>query len=218
MIIPAPLVLLAVCAHSADHHRSNVIEHVTSRRILDDHVGVAFFYYDYRLEESQQVSFVLCALLKQICRVGQDIPDGFLKTKRDALPPSQLGNLDAFVEAVQFYQLREVFLVIDALDECPRRQRPAVLAFLGDLDRRLDCLKLFVTSRPETDIREAFLSRMKTPHIAIEAQSVKADIHHYVTEETQRLRQGSNGRVLHIEDPELEAEIITTLTAKSDGM
>lgn len=75
-----------------------------------------------------------------------------------------------------------------------------------------------MTSRPEIDIQEAFLTEMKTPHISVGAQSVEADIHRYVTEETRRLRQGSHGRKLHIEDSRLEDEVISTLTTKSNGM
>lgn len=78
---------------------------------------------------------VLCSLIKQICRTSHDIPNGFLKIKRDALPPSQLGNVDSFVEAVRHAQLREVFLIHDALDECARHQRPAIFSFLSQLDR-----------------------------------------------------------------------------------
>ncbi|ERF68561.1 hypothetical protein EPUS_04659 [Endocarpon pusillum Z07020] len=197
---------------------SNVIEHVSSKRALDDHVGIAFAYYSYQVKEMQENAFIISALIKQICRQNYRVPEGFLNVKRDALAPSQLGNVDSFLKAVEHYQLNEVFLVIDALDECPKVQRPAILKCLRDI---VSCgtghVKVFVTSRPEMDIEEAF-KQMTIECIRIKARSVQSDINLYATEETRRLRQGSDGRKLNLNDPALEDQIIKTLTTKAEGM
>ncbi|KAF7510671.1 hypothetical protein GJ744_006037 [Endocarpon pusillum] len=197
---------------------SNVIEHVSSKRAPNDHVGIAFAYYSYQVKEMQENAFIISALIKQICRGNYRVPEGFLNVKRDALTPSQLGNVDSFLKAVEHYQLNEVFVVIDALDECPKVQRPAILKSLRDIVNCGTChVKVFVTSRPELDIEEAF-KQMTIECIRIEARSVQSDINLYATEETRRLRQGSDGRKLNLNNPALEDQIIGTLTTKAEGM
>ena len=194
-----------------------MIEHVSSKRALDDHVGIAFAYYSYQVKEMQEDAFIISALIKQLCRQNHRVPEGFLKVKRDALTSFQLGNVDSFIKAVEHYQLNEIFLVIDALDECPKVQRPAILKSLRGIVNHTRHVKVFVTSRLETDIEEAF-RQMKTGCVRIEARSVQRDIHHYVTQETRRLRNGTDGRKLNLNNPALEDQIIETLTTKAEGM
>ncbi|KAK5077782.1 hypothetical protein LTR70_009647 [Exophiala xenobiotica] len=184
----------------------------------DEHVGISFIYFDYRSKELQEESSMLSAFIKQICRTGRDVPRTFLQVKQDDLPPSQLGNVDVLLKAIEHYQLHEVFLVVDALDECPKDRRPGILKSIRQIVDWVPRSKVFVTSRPEADIREAFTTGMRTPYIAIEARSVQDDIYRYVTEETCRLKQGRDGQKLHLNDPKLEDEIVTTLTTKAEGM
>lgn len=195
-----------------------MIEHVSFKRASNDHVGIAFAYYSYQVKEMQENAFIISALIKQICRRNYRVPEGFLNVKRDALTPSQLGNVDSFLKAVEHYQLNEVFVVIDALDECPKVQRPAILKSLRDIVNCGTChVKVFVTSRSEMDIEEAF-KQMTIECIRIEARSVQSDINLYATEETRRLRLGSDGRKLNLNNPALEDQIIETLTTKAEGM
>ena len=194
-----------------------MVEHISSKRALDDHVGIAFAYYSYQVKEMQEDAFIVSALIKQICRQNHRVPEGFLKVKRDALTSFQLGNVDSFLVAVEHYQLNEVFLVIDALDECPKVKRPAILKSLRDIVNNTCHVKVFVTSRLESDIEEA-LTQMKTRCVRIEARSVQRDIHNYVTQETRRLRHGTDGRKLNLNNPALEDQIIETLTTKAEGM
>lgn len=195
-----------------------MIEYVTSQKALDRSVGIAFVYFDYRTNELQEETSIISAFIKQICRTGRDIPKAFLQVKQDDLPPSQLGTVDGLLKAIEHYQLREVFLIVDALDECPKDRRPGILKSIRQIVDRVPRSKVFVTSRPEGDIQEAFTTGMKTPYIAIEARSVQDDICRFVTEETRRLRKGMDGQKLYLKDPNLEAEIITILTTKAEGM
>ncbi|KAF7504496.1 hypothetical protein GJ744_002176 [Endocarpon pusillum] len=198
---------------------SNVIEYVTSQRALDKDVGIAFVYYNYDIRDMKDESFVIIALIKQLCRQlcrkNEDVSPGFLKVKQDALPPSQLGNFDSF--STTACQFSEVFIIIDALDECPQDNRPKILKFLRDVTSRIPRMKVFVTSRREIDIEEAF-QEIDTPRIMIEARTVEEDITRYVRDEVRRLRAGQDGQKLHLRSDELESKIVTTLTRKADGM
>ena len=192
-----------------------MLEHITIERALHKDIGICFAYYNYQSTEMYDVSQVIVALIKQLCRKRDVVPQGFLKVKQDAIDPSQLGNQDSFITIAS--EFREVLVVIDALDECPKEARYKVLGFLSGVANSLPCAKVFATSRREADIEEAF-TQLQTPIIQIEARSVSADISSYVRSETKRLRDGYHGKKLYLTDDILKAKIIQTLTEKADGM
>jgi hypothetical protein len=53
-------------------------------------------------------------------------------------------------------KVKEVYIVIDALDECPENDRPDIIRLLTEVMALLPCVKVFVTSRREGDIERAF--------------------------------------------------------------
>jgi ankyrin repeat domain-containing protein 50 len=192
-----------------------VLEHVTTKCALHKDVGICFAYYSYQSTEMRDVSQIIVALVKQLCRKKDVIPQGFLKIKQDALDPSQLGNQETFTTVASEFQ--EVLMIIDALDECPKDSRYKILGFLSSVANSLPCAKIFVTSRRERDIEEAFM-KLNTPIIEIEAGSVAADISSYVRSEIKRLRDGYDGKRLYLKSDALEKNIIRTLTEKAEGM
>lgn len=108
----------------------------------------------------------------------------------------------------------EVFLVLDALDEYAPKKREALLEFLIRLTTKLSHVKIFVTSRREQDIKQAFLSE-GVPTIQIKAENVNEDIHKFVNSKVDSLIQ--NGK-LKFRDPVLKTKIVDTLTHRCDGM
>lgn len=111
----------------------------------------------------------------------------------------------------------EVFLVIDALDECPRDKRHHIIGFFLKVIESIYCAKVFVTSRKESDISDVF-EREETPIIKIEARNVTEDIRLYVNAEVKRLRDGYNGKRLYLESDVLEEKIIRMLAESAEGM
>ncbi|OCL05705.1 ankyrin, partial [Glonium stellatum] len=107
--------------------------------------------------------------------------------------------------------------MVDALDECTEDERHQVIGFLTRLTCVLPHAKVFITSRKETDIFEAF-QQIKTPSIKIEAENVAEDISNFLHAEVKRLRQGHNGKRLYIASDHLEERIVTTLSEKAEGM
>lgn len=161
------------------------------------------------------LSQIISALVKQLCRKRDIVPIAFLSAKQDALPPSTLGNQSSFLTVAQDF--REMFLLVDGLDECPEDKRSHVLRFLKFLVEKLPRQKIFVTSRREKDLVRAF-DELEAPKLEIEAKSVEADITKYVTDEIKQLRQGYDGKKLYVKSQSLEQKIIDTLTTKADGM
>ena len=195
--------------------RSHVLEHITTERALHKDVGICFAYYNYQSTELYDMSQIILALIKQLCRKKDVVSPGFLKVKQDAMDPSQLGNQDSFTTVAS--EFGEVLLVIDALDECPKDARYKILGFLSGVANALPCAKVFVTSRREMDIEEAFM-KANTPIIQIEAGSVAADISSYVSSETNRLRHGYDGKRLFLKSDTLEETIVRSLTKEAEGM
>lgn len=119
---------------------------------------------------------------------------------------------DTFIEVAGSYT--EVFLVLDALDEYAPEKREALLELLIRLTTRLSHVRIFVTSRRERDIEQAFLSEGVST-IQIEAEHVNKDIQEFVNSKVDLLTRTGK---LKLKNPELKVRIISTLTHQSDGM
>jgi hypothetical protein len=61
-------------------------------------------------------------------------------------------------------RLKEVYVVVDALDECAEANRPALIRLLGNIAKDILCAKVFVTSRNEGDT-ECTFAESSTPTI-----------------------------------------------------
>lgn len=160
-------------------------------------------------------SLVVSGLVKQLCRSKASIPSELLRFKRDSLRPSFEGLQNILTSLACSYS--QTFIIIDALDECPIDKRHAIIGLLDEFVSSVSCAKVFITSRKESDIAEAF-ARQEIPIVEIKADDVAADVGRYVNDEVRRLRKGYNGRQLYIKSNALEEKIIRTLTEKAEGM
>lgn len=107
----------------------------------------------------------------------------------------------------------QVFLTIDALDECQPRKN--ILDFLSSLSRETSCrVKVFVTSRRERDIEIEF-ARSNFPTLQLEAKKVDEDIKAFVHHEVRRRTVPDN---LCLIDDQLQLEIKEALCSRSGGM
>jgi hypothetical protein len=101
-------------------------------------------------------------------------------------------------------------LVLDALDECEPDSRGRLVEVIEFLSSRSERpLKVFISSRPDRDIRRRFLDK---PNIEIEATHNERDIRKFVDEEIikhERWREMS---------PSLQEEIVRVLLDRSQGM
>ena len=121
-----------------------------------------------------------------------------------------------------------IFLVLDALDECTREQRTELCKFFSNIVQAESdvgniqpsstspgIVKLFVTSRRDTDIIERVFQQRSFPKVEIEAKRVDCDIAIYVKAEIEERIQDER---LILRDMALRDRIFTTLTTKSGGM
>jgi ankyrin repeat domain-containing protein 50 len=102
--------------------------------------------------------------------------------KRKADLPNLKAVLKHFAVAEELY---DIFIITDALDECPkhggRELRNDLLGLITEIKSwSLSNIHLLVTSREESDIREALTPLLTTSAISIQGCEVEADIKKHI--------------------------------------
>jgi hypothetical protein len=185
-------------------------------------VSTAYFYFDFRDINKQNRRDLLPSLLTQLsdqshrhCDILNDL---YLKHRSGAQKPSEDELIQCLKDMVSLPDQQPIYLVIDALDECPDTSgMPSPREQVLDLVKELaglssPNLRLCVTSRPEIDIRRA-LEPLTSLRVSLHEQSgQKQDIIDYVTSVVQSDTKMSRWRD---EDKNL---VIETLSERADGM
>ncbi|KAN0118204.1 hypothetical protein V8E52_005465, partial [Russula decolorans] len=200
---------------------STVIQDVIALS-ADGLVSTAYFYFDFRDINKQNRRDLLPSLLTQLsdqshrhCDILNDL---YLKHRSGAQKPSEDELIQCLKDMVSLPDQQPIYLVIDALDECPDTSgMPSPREQVLDLVKELaglssPNLRLCVTSRPEIDIRRA-LEPLTSLRVSLHEQSgQKQDIIDYVTSVVQSDTKMSRWRD---EDKNL---VIETLSERADGM
>ena len=101
-------------------------------------------------------------------------------------------------------------LVLDALDECEKHKRLELIAILDHvLAEALNPVKIFISSRPDGDIKERLRDRA---NIGINASDNQDDISRFVNSEITKHRKWRKMPA------QLQTQIVETLQEKSQGM
>ncbi|KAH9177929.1 hypothetical protein EDB89DRAFT_1812293, partial [Lactarius sanguifluus] len=140
---------------------SAIVQHITTLRDAGE-ATLAYFYFDFRDEEKQNVRNLVTSLLVQLSAYSKPCCDItyrlYLAHGKGAQQPSNGLLIDHLKEMVTVAAQHRLFIVMDALNECPDSGMPtpreAVLNLVKDLIHlRLPNLHICVTSRPEIDIQ-----------------------------------------------------------------
>jgi hypothetical protein len=183
---------------------------------------LAYFYFDFKDTAKQDFHALLSSLLVQLSDQS-DIFCGTLSSlyaahKQGTEQPTDDSLAGCLKDMLKTMGEVPTYLIIDALDECPNdlgipSPRERVLKLVKELVR-LHCLnlRLFVTSRPEFDIRTT-LGALATQQVSLHDEiGQKLDINNYIIsvvrsdERMKRWREGD------------KTMVIEKLTAKADGM
>jgi len=183
---------------------------------------MAYFYCDFRDTGKQNRRDLLTSLIIQLsarsdpyCNILSSL---YLKHDSGANKPSEDELMKCLEEMVALPDEPPVYIIIDALDECPDSSglstpREQVLTILKDLARlSLPNLRLCVTSRPEIGI-STDLQPLASHSVSLHDQSgQKKDIVDYVT---SFVHSDPTMRRWRDEDKRL---VIETLSERADGM
>jgi hypothetical protein len=200
---------------------SGVIEQI--RSLCD--AGLAFmgyFYFDFRDKDKKNHRNLLHSLLHQFSAQSSiccNVLSSLHTVHHDGTEsPSDGALTKCLKQMLSFTSHRPIYLVMDALDECPNNMglpspREQVLEIVKDLvDLRLPNLHICVTSRPEADIR-AILESLTSLRVSIHEQSgQREDIIDYIS---SIVYSDANMRRWREEDKKL---VVETLSEKADGM
>jgi hypothetical protein len=183
---------------------------------------MAYFYFDFRDSNKQNRRDLLHSLVTQLSFRSDRCFDKlyllFLAHDEGAQKPSEDALIQYLKEMLTLPGQHPVYIIIDALDECPNTSgipspRDLVLDLLNELvELSLPNLYLCVTSRPEIDIRHA-LEPLTSLRVSLHEESgQKKDIIDYVTSVVQ---SDPKMRRWRDEDKNL---VIETLSERADGM
>jgi len=184
--------------------------------------SVAYFYFDFRDIDKQNLQDLLSSLLIQLSVRSDPCCDTLSRLysshDRGVRKPNDRAMIECLREMLTFDEQRPAYIILDAIDECPLRSsvgspREEVLDFINELvGLQLPNVHICVTSRPEVDI-QAVLGPLAPHAISLHNQSgQKQDIADYVhsfVETDRRMRRWRD------EDKDF---VIKTLPEKADGM
>jgi hypothetical protein len=177
---------------------------------------VAYFYFDFNTTAKQEVTACLSSIVAQLCSCLTTFPPHirqfYERCNHGKLRPGLDELTGILCEVIQ--SLDHVFVVIDALDECPKGQeRDSLLTVLSNVkSSSLYNLHLLVTSRREPDIEENLGPLLTSQPISLQGSEVDWDIQSHISSvlaTDPKLKRWSD---------DVKQEIETALTIGANGM
>ena len=149
-------------------------------RAAEENIAVAGLYCDFLSQEKQTATNIIGAILKQLVR-REGIPDylreAFQKGEKEYGGRGlRLAELMGMLKTA-IASLPQVFICLDALDECLNKHLPELLESLRNILQESPKTRLFLTGRPHIaeDVKRYF-----PKGVVIPVSPNPADIRHYV--------------------------------------
>jgi hypothetical protein len=174
--------------------------------------GHAVFYFSFSDQRKQTYESLLLSLVAQLG--SREAGFAMLKKCYDSQPRRLPGREEQEkILRASLAQYDIAFCHLDAIDECAETDgtRQRVLQGLEDILEQSPNLRILVTSRDETDIRQC-MEQLDAASISVETEVVDADIRKYIN--TQMIRNPKLSRL----DPATKTLVEETLVQKADGM
>ena len=183
---------------------------------------MAYFYFDFRDDNKKHLHNLLPSLLFQFAAVSIPCCDIISRVYsahgKGTRQPTDEILIKCLTNMLIAIAQRPIYIMMDALDECPkttgvRSSRGRILSFINDLfDLRLPNLHIWVTSRPELDIRIR-LEPLTSCRVSLHDQiGHKESIAKYISSEINVIANDKRWREY---DKKLAVE---TLSKTADGM
>ncbi|KAE8444754.1 hypothetical protein EG329_014314 [Mollisiaceae sp. DMI_Dod_QoI] len=179
--------------------------------------GFAFFYCNRNEAERRDPLSVLRAFVRQLSTIAHDrqhssiqksLKQFVIDARLKAAQPTITDCKKLLLDFINTYP--RTTLVLDALDECEGRNGLDLIEVFNELlAKASNPLKIFISSRPDPDIKENLDDRI---NIEINAKDNHDDITTFVNS------QISKHPKWHKMDSQLQTQITTTLQERSNGM
>ena len=184
--------------------------------------SLAIFYHDSRDVQKQDLRGLLSSVLLQLCQQSDPycaiLSKLYCEHANGSRQPSNDALVYCFNNMVNLPQQAPIFLIVDALDECPNSSglptsRQEVLLFIKDLvNSQLPDLRICVTSRPEVEITQALLPLTFRSITLHDERGQMEVINNYINSVVHLDRMMRRWRA---EDQQL---VIDVLTTRANGM
>jgi hypothetical protein len=178
-----------------------VVEHLNQK--YGEKSAIAYIYFDYKDQETQDIVNLLANVLKQILSRLDDISDELFAALDDMRSQSRhFLDSSKVIEVIRLVaeQLSRTYIIVDALDECRDANTRAHLLDILDKLTAARNIKIYIASRPHIQhIRGAEV---------LQIRARDTDIETYVR---SKLEKG--GRVT----PSLREQIIARLLISAKG-
>jgi hypothetical protein len=195
---------------------STIIQHLKQQCSTRPKYVVAYFYFDFNTAAKQEVSTCVSSFVGQLCAQISTIPpyiiQAYGRCNKGNLQPGLNELIQMLTHVIK--DLDNVFIVIDALAECPKDgERDQLLAAISEIKAlSADNFHIFVTSRREPDIEEVVLPLVTVPAISLQGSYVDFDIQMHISHQLAtdpKLKKWST---------EVKEEIEDALTKGANGM
>jgi hypothetical protein len=183
--------------------------------------SLAFFYCDFREDQKKDLRGLLSSLLAQLCHQSDSYSNVLSKLYTEhsngLRHPSDDVLAECLKDLLSLPGHAPVYLIVDALDECPNTSIPSprdeVLDLIEELIKsEIPKLRVCVTSRPETDIKDILEPLVRHTVSLHDESGQKGDIEEYIKSVINTNKKNKRWKAA---DKQL---VIDVLTEKADGM
>ncbi|KAK0513833.1 hypothetical protein JMJ35_003555 [Cladonia borealis] len=190
---------------------------------LESHIAaikpiIAYIFFDYKDQERQTATAILCSLLRQVIESIGEIPQSIQYFYGARTPYEKENTMDeeqciSLLESLIRNEPRDTFLIFDALDECPDRDHDSneVRSRITSAMKRLAVVgKLFITARPHVHPATVIPDCLR-----LDIRATDSDMHCYIN---TRIKEHKRLNRLVGSDPQLANLLNETLCRKANGM
>ncbi|KAJ6587974.1 hypothetical protein B0H19DRAFT_923286, partial [Mycena capillaripes] len=186
---------------------SKVVDHLKAE-YKNTKTGVAFIYVDHKEAQNQSPEIVLSGLWRQLIHpidIGHLAKDLYRQFLEEQIDPLRDEVFAVLCQAITRFS--KVYIVVDAMDEYPERQKEILLEYLA---RMGPTVNLMITSRTHV-IPDSSLPNLDTMKICANEDDIRSYVEAQI-KESPRLKR-------HIQDdPKLREEIHSNITGTGDGI
>ena len=198
---------------------TRVIDDLSEKDGSED-IGLIYFYCDRNQSDRGDVAAIFANFVRQLTSNANSlstasfIVDLYDQKQKDGFPS---GSLSIEESTKLFSQLAivlpKLYVVVDALDECSRDSRLQLVNLLSaEISRSSNIIKVFLTSRPDKDIKD----RLRLgPNHEISSSDNQEDITAYIQD--QIYNESPSWWVGHV-DEDLKRHICQVLISRCQGM
>ena len=195
---------------------STIIEHIKDD-YLQPECALMYYYFDFNDPKKRKVDSFVTSLVSQLCCQLSFLPDRLKDLWLECHEGRQRPLLVKLMRELNclLADFTDVFLVVDALDECPEDngERGTLLEIITEIHSwQTEHLHILATSRQQTDIEVMLEPLLTAKAISIRDEQVNADVKILVSHEVGTIARKNRW------PPILKTEVEEALVLGSNGM